>query len=434
MKIKITGACKPAVLGICFSGLAHPAFAISDLTFSAGAGLEAHDNAGLVHSDEKSDTKRLINADVGYKKTDGAVIVDMGYNAEYGDYQHNVQSDETAINGRTALTWTIAPRQLDVVFSHQISQQLADRRGLDVASNREERSVLTGGVDGFLHLSAVDSLVFSPRVSDIRFQDSDDSNSRRATMTATLNHKLSRVSALDLTAGYDHVTFDESKNDYNSPNVMLSFNTALARLSYQIGLGANRIKRDSSDSKDVNGSTVRAAIDYKGDEGSDWGASYIRQLTDSSIGLSNFELSVPNFESNDSNFDQFDIIQSNKVNAYWHQRINASSQLSLSAGFEKQDYKETPRDQSIADAQAGYQYSINSRWSTGVDAQFERTKFLDDPKSKYDTTRVYFNVTYRPLRPLEIKFSIGQDKRNADTSALSYTDKVALIGFKYKFF
>jgi hypothetical protein len=432
MKNKINGACKPAFLGVIVSSLAYPVFATSDLSLSVGVGLEAHDNAGLTNTDEKSDTKRLIDADIGYKKTDGAVNIDMGYAVEYGDYQHDVQSDETAINGKTAITWLIAPRRFDAVLYHQISQQLTDRRGLDVANNREERSVITAGVDGFLHLSNVDSLVLSPRFADVRFRDSDNSNSQRSTMTAALDHKISQVSALDLTASYDHVTFDDSVNDYNSPGLMLTFRTALSRLSYQIGLGANRINRDTGG--DVNGSTVHAAIDYKGDEGRDWGASYVRQLTDTSIGLSGTELSLTNFQSNDSNFGQFDIILENKLDAYWRARINVSNQLSLGAGYQKEDYKDTPQDQNIGYARLGYQYTINSRWSVGLDGRFDRTKFTDDPKQKYDTTRLYLNATYRPSRPVEIRFSVGQDKRDADTAAASYTDKVALVGVRYRFF
>lgn len=432
MKNKMNGTCKPAILGMFLSGLTYPVLATGDFSLSIGAGLEAHDNAALTNTDEESDTKRLVNTDIGYKKTDGAVNIDLGYVAEYGDYQHNVQGDETSINGRTALKWHAAPRLLDAVLNHQISQQLTDRRGLDVASNREERSVISAGLDGFLHLSAVDSLVLSPRFVDVRFDESEGSDSQRASMAAMWEHKISSVSSLDLTANYDDVSFDEAENDYTSPGVMLTFRTALSRLSYQIGLGANRVNRDTGE--DVNGSTVRAAVDYVGDEGQSWGASYVRQLTDTSIGLAGVELSLDNFQSDDSNFAEFDIIHVNKVDAYWRNRVSASSQFSVGAGYQKQDYEDTPQDQDVAYVNAGYQYTINSRWSAGVDGRIQRTKFLDDPQEEFDTTRVYLSAMYRPTRPLEIRFSIGQDKRDSDIAENSYTDKVVLVGVRYRIF
>lgn len=432
MKNKSRATRKFIIVGGVMSTLACPAFAVSDFSLVGGVGLEAHDNAGLTNQDKQSDTKRIASADIGYKKDDGAVNADINYVAEYGNYVHDVQSDQTAVNGKAELMWQIAPRQFDAILSHQISQQLTDRRGLDVAGNREERSVLTAGLDGFLHLSPVDSLALAPRFSEVHFQDSTNSNSKRASMGTTWDHKINKVSALDLKLNYDDVKFDDSVNDYTSPSLMLSFRTALSRLSYQVGLGANRINRDNG--KDFSGSNALAAINYHSDSGQDWGASYVRQLTDTSIGLSTAELQINNFQSNDSNFDQVDILQEDKLDAYWRDRITASGQLELNVGYQKDDYKTTPRDENVAYAHAGYQYSINSRWSAGVDARFDRTRFLDDPKQKYDTTHLYLNATYHLSRPLEVRFSIGQDKRNADTSAASYTDKVALMGVRYRFF
>ncbi len=157
---------------------------------------------------------------------------------------------------------------------------------------------------------------------------------------------------------------------------MLSFKTTLSRLSYALGLGMNRINRDTGD--DESGAkNRRASVGYHSDEGRDWGASYIHQLTDTSIGLSGVELTSRNFSANDSlNSNQFDIITEDKFDVYWRDKVSASSQLSLSASYQNQDYKDTPRDQSVVNARAGYQYSINSRWSVGVDAGFDRTKFF----------------------------------------------------------
>ncbi len=423
---------KPSVVGALIGAFTCPAFAVSEFTLIGGVGLEAHDNAGLTHSDEQSDTKRIVNADIGYKKNDGALNADVDYRAEYGDYVHDVQSDQTAINGSAQLTWQIAPRQLDVILDHQISQQLTDRRGLNVASNREERSVVTAGVDGYLHLSPVDSVVLAPRFSDVNYQDSNNADSKHAAMAAIWDHKISKISALDLKANYDDVKFDDSVNNYKAPSVMLSLSTALARLHYQVGIGGNRINPDNG--KDFSGSSAIAAIDYHGDDAQDWGASYVRELTDSSVGLSAAELQLTNFQANDSNSNQFDIVQEDKLDAYWRDRIGVSSRLTLNTGYQKEDYKLTPRDQNIAYVQMSYLYTINSRWSTGLDARFDRTKFLDDPRSRYDTTRLYVSAIYHPSRPLEVRFSVGQEKRNADTSALSYTDKIAMIGMRYRFF
>jgi len=419
------------------TGLSSSVIAADQLSLSAGAGLELHDNAAHLESDEKSDLNRFINADIGYQKTDGNVRADIGYRAERSDFLRDYDEDNTAVNGHGMLKWLIAPRLLDASLSHQISETQSNRRELDVASNRERRSITTAAINGYLHLSAVDSIILTPRFSDIGFEDSTDSDSQRSSMTVAWQHELSQVSSLSLNANYDHVTFDESINDYDSPSVMLLFKAALSRLSYQIGLGATRFERDEGE--DFNGSTAQLAIDYVSPEGTQWGGSYLHQLTDSSVGLSTFDFSLNNssstdFNSGDSNFEEFDVIKIDRVEAYWKQRLNASNQINADIGYRKEDYKETPQDQDVGYVQLGYLYTINSLWSAGLDARYERTKFVDEPTQKYDTTRVRLNATYRVSRPLEIRFSIGQDKRDADESSDSYTDNVALIGMNYRFF
>ena len=414
------------------TGLGSSVFAADQLSLSAGGGLELHDNAAHLDTDEKSDLRRFVNTDIGYQKTDGQIRADIGYRAERSDYLRDYDEDNTAIDGRGMVQWLIAPRLLDASLSHQISQSQRDRRELDVASNRERRSITTAAINGYLHLSPVDSIILSPRFSDVSFEDSTDSDSQRSSMTVAWQHELSQISSLSLNANYDHVTFDESTNDYDSPSVMLLFKSALSRLSYQIGLGRTRFDRDEG--KDFSGSTAQLAVDYVSPEGIEWGGSYLHQLTDSSVGLSSFEFSLNDFDSGDSNFEQFDVIKIDRAEAYWKQRLNASNQLNANISYRKEDYKETPQDQNVGSVQLGYLYTINSSWSAGIDARYERTKFVDEPTQKYDTTRVRLNATYRVSRPLEIRFSVGQDKRDADEPSDSYTDNIALVGVNYRFF
>jgi hypothetical protein len=263
-------------------GSAASAFAADQLTVDAGARMEWHDNA-VLKADKESDLLRVASADIGYKKPEGSLTANLDYRAERLDYLHNTQSDQNSINGNAALVWQIQPRQLNAVLYHQISQEMTDRSGVDVSSNREERSIITAGFDGFLHFSPVDSLVLSPRFADVNFQHSTQSNSQRSTMTATWDHKLGPLAALDLTGGYDHVTFDNSQNDYDSPSVLLAYHAALARLSYHAGVGYNRINHDHG--KDFNGSTLQVGLDYKGESGFSGGGTFAHQLTDNSIGL-----------------------------------------------------------------------------------------------------------------------------------------------------
>jgi hypothetical protein len=289
--------------------------------------------------------------------------------------------------------------------------------------------------------------VLKPRFADINFQESTQSNSQRSTLTAGWIHQLDPRSSLDLTAGYDHVTFDEGDNDYNSPSVVLGYQTALSRLSYQAGVGYNRFNRDEG--RDFNGTMFRLGVDYKGDSGTRAGGTFVHQLTDSSVGFSSLELSNSNFESNDSNFERPSTVEKDQLDIFVDQQLNASNTLKFGAGYLKEDYKETgttlapvnpgtnpgAQDQRIRYVQLGYLYTLNTFWSAGADARYTRTEFLDDPNNlRYNTTRMYLSLIYKPTRPMEVRLSVGRDKRNANVEASSYTDKVATIGVNYRFY
>jgi len=417
------------LLLLCSTGTT---FAADQLTISGGAGLELHDNAPLT-AEKESDLIRIASAGIGYKKPEGSFTVDLNYQAERRDYLHNTQGDQNSLNGNAAFIWKIEPRQLEAMLYHQISQEMTDRRGLDVSSNREERSIVTAGVDGFLHFSPVDSLVLSPRFADINFQDSTQANSQHSTIAATWDHKLGPLAALGLTGTYNHVTFDDSKNDYDMPSIMLTYSTALARLSYHAGVGYNRINRDEG--TDVNGSMVNIGAEYKGENGWTGGGNFVHQLTDSSIGFSGLELSNDSFQSHDSNFQQPDVIEKDQFDLYLSGRFSGGHALRFGAGYLKENYQTTPRDQNVTYVNAGYVYTVNTLWSIGADARIDRSKFLDDPDNlHYDTLRTYLTLTYTPLRPLAIRFSVGRDKRNANVASSSYTDNVAIMGVQYRFY
>jgi hypothetical protein len=415
-----------AVIGFCF-----PAAANAQIAIDLNVGMDAHSNVDLRPNDEKSDVARTAGVGVKYEhRDDGRFEADLGYSALYEDYLHNIEDDRAVLNGQATGTWHIAPRLLDGIFSHQISTDLANRRQTATANNQDQRSVITAGLDGFLNFSAVDSLVLSPRYVDVSFKDNEQSDSQREEFTARWSHRLRTVSSLDLSATYADATFDDPQNDYDTTSVMLSYHTTLSHLTYQIGLGVNQISRDQGD--DVDGSMARMSVDYRNENNQSFGAAFVHQLTDSSLGLSGVGLSTPNLNPNDSNFDQVDIVEIDQIDMHLINPINTTSQVSLGVGYTKSNYQDTPRDENLWYARAGYAYTMNSRWSVDFSAAYENTEVIDAPQREYDDTTFEIGTSYHPSRPVEVRFSIGQEKRTSDAPTDEYEDVYAAIHFKYQ--
>lgn len=411
-------------------GMAAPA----QYTVAVGAEMRYHDNGALSSEDERSDVERIVRMELGYDRPDdGLLLLNANYLAERRDFQHDLQDSETAIDGRANLIWHMLPRNLDAVLHHQIDQQLTDRRTTDVSNNRERRSVLTAGFDGKLHPSSVDTIIISPRFTDVKLQESNQSDSERGGLSATWQRRLSEVSSLALTAGYTDVKFDEGTNDYESTNLMLSYRAALSRLSYQLGAGYNKFDRDDGDSPD--GYMLRAGADYLG-EGFSWGGALVHELTDNSIGLSGAELDLSNFRADDSNFDQLDIIERTQLDLYGRRQLGMVSEVFVGAGLRRDRYETlTGLDEDSYYVQLGYSYQLSSLWTLGASARWETSDFINDPSNlEYDDTDLEVFAAYRYNSRLDWRLSLLHEKRDSNLSSQEYTDNQVALAVNYRFF
>lgn len=406
--------------------------AASQLDVVVGARVEHHDNVSLESGNERSDLDRVARLDVGYTLDGEGVRIDLGYDAEYHDYLHDHEEDETAINGRTNLVWELIPRSLDLILNHQVSQERSDRRGADVSSNREMRSIVTAGLDWTSRLSAVDSLVVRPRFADIRFEESDESDSQQGSLVAGWQRQLSPVSQMSLLGTYTDARFDDGQNDYTATSLLLGYTTALARLGYRVEIGANQFDRDRGDK--IDGFVVRANLSYDGGA-TQWSGALVHELTDSSIGLSGQDLAQGGFIADDGNFDQFDIVERTQLDLGVQHRFNAVHSAGASIGARNDDYEDTLRDERGYFATANYNYTLNSFWSFGVDIRAAHTDFVDDPLDlDYDETFYRGFVDYRHSRALTAQFALVREERDASVRDFSYTDNVVLFSVSYQLF
>lgn len=423
---------KSAVQLTIFSGLVCSSSwlaAAPNLDVTVGADLEYHDNAALVSEDEKSDLDRVARARVDYTNPGGSLPITLGYLAERHDFVDDVEEDRTRIDGAANAKWFALPNLLDFDLTHQISDQLQDRRAADVNTNRERRSIVSAGANLYGHLSKVDTISLSPRYTDVNLQSSSGSDSEHVSAALAWRHALNAVSALQLTGTRERVRFDDSINDYDATRGLLSYNTRLSRLTYSVGGGYNRIERD--DRRDANGYTVQLAADYV-ENAYTWGGSLIRQLTDSAIGLSGFENTLTNFRAEDGNVDVPDIVESTQADLHVQRQISASHNVRGSVGYVRQDYKDTLRDENSYFALAGYEYSINPLWMLGVTARYENSEFPDDPSDlEQKDKQLDLSLAYRHSERLTARFAVGREQRDANVAVSEYTDNYALISVNF---
>lgn|GEM_PF-828397 len=399
----------------------------------AGAGLTHHSNATYQNQDEESDLERIIHANVGYQHADdGRFLADADYQLQRRDFARGVQSDQTAIDGRANVVVHLLERRLDAVLENQTSESLTDSRRVDSTNNQERRTVSTIGLDGYAHFSPVDSLVLSPRYTDVSMQKSSGSDSQRSMVTAAWQHQSSSVTQAQLSVTYGKVRFkDSDDNNYDIAGVQLGIRTALSRLSYQAAVGFNRFDRDHGDN--VDGYMMQLGTTYTGD-GYTWGGSLVHELTDTSIGLTPTEFVLANFNAQDSNFDAQDILKQTQLEVFGGRNFGVG-QLELRAGYHRYDYDTLPRDEQGYYVSAGYQYPLNTYWALGANVRFEKTHFLNKPNDfTYHQTTPEIYASYRWTERLSVRLSWLRDDRSSNQPFNSYTDNQVLVDVNYRFF
>ena len=394
--------------------------AAANLGVNVGADLVYHSNAALVSSDVKSDLDRVGRARIAFDNPDPQLQAKLDYQAERHDYQDDVQADRTIITGAANIKWAALERFLDFTLEHEVSDQLQDRRGANVESNVERRSILRAGSDLYAHLSKVDTVVINPSFSQVSLQSTTGSDSHSSALSLSWRHAMSAVSALQLSGTREFRRFDDSVNNYNADRVLLGLNTQLSHLSYFVGGGLNRIERDQG--KNANGFSAQISADYTETYYS-WGGVVIRQLTDTSVGLSSFEQTLTDFQATDGNVDQFDIVETTQVELHGRRQLTASSSLSGSVGYTRQDYQVTARDENSYIVALGYSYDVNPLWAVGLNGRYGMNDFLDDPNNlKQRDSQLDLFLQYRSSEWFSARFGVGRQQRNANVSTTEYRD------------
>lgn len=398
---------------------------------SGSAKLESHDNILRTSDNEESDVMRIVGLDLSAEHEGNRIKLDTGYTAEYTDYSKDRLEDTTEVNGKTILVWNLISESLNFTLDHQVSEKVVDDRQADLTDNRERRSIISAGFDWNLRVSKVDRIVIRPQYIDISFDDLDESDSERETLGVDWQRKLNPTTTLALRTNFTDVSFDDSADDYEQTSIFLQLDTTLSRISYQIAVGSTESERDEADDE-VDATLLRFGANYLQDD-FNAGIVAVQELTDTSFGLSGLELSFDDFDSQDGNFGDVNIVERKQIQAYVSKKFGAAATLgaSLSLGEEQteDDAVVSLNDNDNLILTLDYDYVINPTWSLFAFARFEEKDFIDSPTGlEYEETEYVLGVDYILGPKAVLKAAISQESRETNNNpALEFDDNFASI-------
>ena len=399
------------------------------------AELESDDNIRKENTNEKSDLKQTVGVDVGLDYQSRAITLGMQYGLTHEEYQQNSYDGKTRLEGFLSAMFSSNPERYSWVFQHQQTIANISSLGANTSDNTEQRSTFTTGPNINLNLSPVDVLTASARYIDTSFDQSGGNDSQRNQAQLSLQHRLNQFNSVGLNASYTDVEAEQRDDGYKQQQLGLTYNSQLKYGQYSLEVGGSKLERNAANVKDVNG--AYGNISYSASSaGQSFGASFNHDITDSSIGLSLDVDPASDFQSGDTNFNDFDVVTRDRYQLYYTRtnvdgRINAS----LTLAHDEEDYEILLQDQKSSSVDVGFNYKLGENLSTFLNVGYEQTEFIDLPQLGEDTQQqITIGLNHSIRNEWRLSYAFHYDERqNNDVATREYTSMGGSFRVNYQF-
>lgn len=435
------------LLAICLALPVHTVFAQSNLieegiesiengyTLDAFLGLEYDDNVRPNSDNDESDLKQLIGVGVGYQYESRVFDIDLQYRISHESYQDNSYPGKTRIEGQSRTSISTFPERYAWVIDHRQTISSINSKGSDNPDNTDQRSVLSTGPDFNLQLSPVDTLTASARYTDTRFDETSSNDSQRTSAQLSWSHRLNTLSNVGFNVSHTDVDGDQSGYSYSQEKAGVTYSRNLKSGNLSIEVGESWLERDQAGFENVNGGYGN--VNYNATwEGSSLVGSVSRDVTDSSIGLSQDYAFNDDFEDGDINFDQLDVIIRTRYQINYL-RKNASGRFSaeVTLAQDEQDYVTLLDDEESQSVSILMRYAVSQTIAASFNSVLRKTEYIDQPLFGDDkNVRVSFNISQSIGDRWDIDYRLSHDERkNNLDNAREYNSMRFIVNANYRF-
>lgn len=397
-------------------------------------GLEHTDNSEKTKIGEISDTEQKIGVDFGLAHDGQLLDVDIDYRTVRNSYNNDTQEDNTEVDGALNVEYQPIEGSLFLRLDSITRNVVNDKTALDVADNRQNRTITTFAPEWLLRPTPADQLSLAVNYTDIRYEEAD-LNSDRSGATVKWLRQRSNVDNISAQISYFDVSTEVAELDYKYHQAFLSYAAILSRLDYSISLGYNETKRDAVD--DVSGGFVDVELNYKNGP-STWSLALGRALTDSSQGDSNGGSSeFSNYQSTNSGFD---IYETTTLQASWgSDSLCPSCTVKVSLSYQDEDYDALDNDSEEVSVNVSFGYELSRSTRLSLGASYSDMSFVGEANTRddYNTAFVNFRLSRQLTRNFAMDLFARGEERDSESLSIqsgSYDELIGGISLKYTFF
>lgn len=288
--------------------------AAADWQVYGGVLLEYDDNPSRQDNGSDADLEQALTVGGLVNHQTRTTLVNLDYRWLNTMWLDNSFDNRNTLQGVLNFNWMPVN-----FFSFYIRNTREDLIGsssaADTQDNRAVRSTLEAGMVFTAQLTPVDSLNFSPSYTSINFDGRDGVDSERTGFLTYWAHRFSPNDQFTLNAFGQRINFDQGDSpvavDFDRAQAFLGYQAKLARLSYDLQFGYTWMWRDDSNlpdlppefstsDNDFSGPMYRAGVGYDYENHSLQLRAY-RDITDTSIGSSGYNVGTPGGVSGDPN-------------------------------------------------------------------------------------------------------------------------------------
>jgi hypothetical protein len=402
-------------------------------------GLEHTDNGEKTDVDEISDTEQQAGLDFSLTHEGKSLRAEIDYDVTRNSYKNNTQDGNTNINGQFRLTYEPLEGSVFVRLDSSTQNIVNDKAAVDIADNRQNRTITTLAPEWILRPSQADQVSLGLSHSDIQYEDGEQ-DSDRSGANIKWTRLLSTVDSAYAQLSYSDVQFDVAEQDYEYYQGYFNYTAALSRINYTISVGFNETKRDSGNGlgeigpDDTNGGFLDAEFSYKG-ASSTWGLEIGRELTDTSQGNNNDGLDqFSNFQNANSTVDIYELTT---VRASWSDSsVCTACTFRAYLSYEEEDYEVLPNDSEELSANVGFSYDLSRFTTLSLNTTYSDFSFADGFGDNNDYSRVQSRVQFSRKfgKDLSVQLFARYEERDSRGAVGNYEELIGGISLRYVLF
>ena len=398
-----------------------------DATLTVGHEVEHTDNSARTETNEVEEWSNTPSVSMTAEHSGTAAELNLDYRYEKRFYQEDLFDDEDAVTGSTNLVWHMLPERLDftVVNTRTESTQRAIAANTEI--NRQVTTVTQAGPTLRFRTRGSDELQFQYLYGDVQAEETD-TDSIRHTGIARYIIQSSASRSITIEAINNQVQYENpSAPDIDAWTGQMIWAQTSSATELSLTAGYTTMSR-TLDRDDVDSPVIDLSLTWDVGPNTQLSLSGGLDIRDQSTTLTGGSAGFGEANSTNSDINEVFI---NTRGALALTQIFGRTNVTLSVGYDDEDYEEALRDNESVTFGVGIGRQLTPRTSFSLDADFINREFSDEGED-LDEIRANMRVVWEAGRRLSFALGVRYEEREGDFGFNNYEELIGSISVFYR--